>query len=70
MTSKYSNACLLSQGKNGSGKSTILAAIQVALGSNAKTTGRAKSLGDLVRREAPATAKAVVRVTLKNTGEK
>ena len=57
-----------SQGKNGSGKSTILAAIQVALGSNAKTTGRGKNLGELVRRGAPDTAKAIVRVTLKNTG--
>ena len=57
-----------SQGTNGSGKSTILAAIQVALGSNAKTTGRGKNLGELVRRGAPDTAKAIVRVTLKNTG--
>ena len=58
-----------SQGKNGSGKSTIVAAIKVVFGSNAKTTGRGNGLGDLVRRGPPATAKAIVRVTLKNFGQ-
>ncbi|CAB9514637.1 of chromosomes protein 6 [Seminavis robusta] len=59
-------------GRNGSGKSAILAAIQICLGANAKRTGRGRNLRDLVRKEAagrnPNTS-AKVRVTLLNGGE-
>mgnify|MGYP000565850637 CR=1 FL=1 len=37
-------------GANGSGKSAILAAIQICLGAQARKTGRAKTLKDLIRK--------------------
>jgi len=59
-------------GQNGSGKSAILAAIQICLGSNARRTHRASNVKDLVRKEAagnnPNTS-AKVRVTLLNGGD-
>lgn len=54
-------------GQNGSGKSAILAALQICLGAGAKRTNRARNLKDLVRREGGAT-QAKVRVTLLNRG--
>ncbi len=54
-------------GQNGSGKSAILAAIQICLGAGAKRTHRARNLKDLVRKEGNAQT-AKVRVTLLNKG--
>lgn len=58
-------------GQNGSGKSAILAAIQICLGAGARRTNRARNLKELVRKEttsgsAPSSAK--IRVTLLNRG--
>ena len=59
-------------GQNGSGKSAILAAIQICLGAGARRTHRARNIKDLVRKEAagnnPNTT-AKVRVTLLNEGD-
>jgi len=54
-------------GQNGSGKSAILTAIQICLGSGARRTNRARSLKELVRKDA-SSASAKVRVTLLNKG--
>ena len=57
-------------GQNGSGKSAVLAAIQVCLGAGARRTHRARSLKDLVRKEAGEHCTgAKVRVTLLNGGQ-
>ena len=56
-------------GQNGSGKSAVLAAIQVCLGAGARRTHRARNLRDLVRKEAGADCPgARLRVTLLNGG--
>ena len=56
-------------GQNGSGKSAILAAIQVCLGAGARRTHRARNLKDLVRKEAgEGCSGAKLRVTLLNKG--
>lgn len=58
-------------GQNGSGKSAILAAIQICLGAGARRTNRARNLKELVRKEASAGGTpscAKVRVTLLNHG--
>jgi len=57
-------------GQNGSGKSAILAALQICLGARASVTHRGDNLGGLVRRNATGghTATALVRVTLLNGG--
>ena len=56
-------------GQNGSGKSAILAAIQVCLGAGARRTHRARNLKDLVRKEAGSECSgAKLRVTLLNKG--
>ena len=52
-------------GANGSGKSAILAAMQICLGASAKQTHRGNKLGDLVREGSDATA---VVVKLVNEG--
>lgn len=54
-------------GQNGSGKSAILAAIQICLGAGARRTARARNLKDLVRKDSTA-GYAKVRVTLLNQG--
>lgn len=54
-------------GQNGSGKSAILAAIQICLGAGARRTNRARSLKDLVRKDTSSNC-AKVRVTLLNKG--
>jgi hypothetical protein len=59
-------------GQNGSGKSAVLAAIQICLGAGARRTNRARNLKDLVRKEATsgtAPAQAKIRVTLLNQGD-
>lgn len=59
-------------GQNGSGKSAVLAAIQICLGAGARRTNRARNLKDLVRKEAAsgnAPAQAKIRVTLLNEGD-
>jgi hypothetical protein len=59
-------------GQNGSGKSAVLAAIQICLGAGARRTNRARNLKDLVRKEASsgtAPAQAKIRVTLLNQGD-
>jgi chromosome segregation ATPase len=55
-------------GQNGSGKSAILAAIQICLGSGARRTNRARNLKDLVRKDASSCASARIQVTLLNGG--
>lgn len=56
-------------GQNGSGKSAILAAIQICLGAGARRTHRARNLKELIRKEAGAGASgAKVKVTLLNQG--
>jgi structural maintenance of chromosomes protein 6 len=59
-------------GQNGSGKSAILAAIQICLGAGARRTHRARNLKELIRKEtssgmAPSCAK--VQVKLLNRGD-
>lgn len=57
-------------GQNGSGKSAILAAIQICLGATAKRTNRARNLKELVRKDGGSVAThAKVRVTLLNGGD-
>ena len=57
-------------GQNGSGKSAILASIQICLGAGAKRTHRARNLKELIRKEAGMNcAGAKVRVTLYNQGD-
>jgi hypothetical protein len=53
-------------GRNGSGKSAIVAAIQLCLGSNARQTGRGSNLGKYIREGSE--ANAVLKVTLLNRG--
>jgi len=56
-------------GQNGSGKSAVLAAIQICLGAGARRTHRARNLKELVRKEAGEHCNgAKVRVTLLNKG--
>jgi hypothetical protein len=57
-------------GQNGSGKSAILAAIQICLGAGARRTHRARNLKDLVRKDAVANppTQAKIRVSLLNKG--
>lgn len=57
-------------GQNGSGKSAILAAVQICLGAKAGRTHRARNLKDLVRKDGgPDVTCARVRVTLTNGGD-
>lgn len=57
-------------GQNGSGKSAILAAIQICLGSGARPTHRAGNLKDLIRADGSRNqpTEAIVRVSLTNEG--
>jgi hypothetical protein len=57
-------------GDNGSGKSAILAAIQICLGATARRTGRGRNMRELVRdyNSANAPSLAKVRVSLANGG--
>ena len=56
-------------GQNGSGKSAILAAIQICLGAGARRTHRARNMKELVRKEAGSDCSgAKVRVSLWNKG--
>ena len=54
-------------GQNGSGKSAILAAIQICLGAGARRTHRARNIKDLVRKDSTG-QNAKIRVTLMNGG--
>ena len=57
-------------GQNGSGKSAILAAVQICLGAGARRTHRARNLKELVRKEAGENCNgAKVQVTLLNGGD-
>ena len=53
-------------GANGSGKSAVVAAIQLCLGANARTTGRASNLASFIREGS--NDPAIIRVTLHNDG--
>jgi len=53
-------------GANGAGKSAIVAALQLCLGVNARKTGRADSLGGLIRHGSD--GPAILRVALLNEG--
>nr|CCA25982.1 structural maintenance of chromosomes protein 6 puta [Albugo laibachii Nc14] len=53
-------------GENGSGKSAIIAAIQICLGASARSTHRGKSLKNLIRHGHD--GHALLRVTLRNDG--
>lgn len=57
-------------GQNGSGKSAILAAIQICLGAGARRTHRARNLKDLVRKDAASNAPncAKIQVSILNKG--
>jgi len=57
-------------GQNGSGKSAILAAIRICLGAAARSTGRGRSLQDLILKDAAGNAPsyAKIRVSLLNMG--
>jgi hypothetical protein len=58
-------------GENGSGKSAILAGIQICLGASARRTGRGRNLAALIRSSAGAGNQptcAKVRITLSNGG--
>jgi chromosome segregation ATPase len=55
-------------GQNGSGKSAILAAIQICLGAGARRTHRARNLAELIRKESNV-GQAKISVTLRNEGE-
>ena len=58
-------------GQNGSGKSAVLAAIQICLGAAARATNRARNLKDLIRSDAASGAmpsQAKIKVTLLNQG--
>eukprot|EP00536_Pseudo-nitzschia_multiseries_P000717 jgi/Psemu1/249877/estExt_Genewise1Plus.C_90057 len=55
-------------GQNGSGKSAILAALQICLGAGARRTNRARNMKDLVRKDSTSSC-ARVRVTLLNMGD-
>ena len=56
-------------GQNGSGKSAILAAIQICLGAGARRTHRARNLKELVRHESGPHATARVCVKILNEGD-
>jgi hypothetical protein len=60
-------------GQNGSGKSAVLAALQICLGAGARRTHRARNLKDLIRKGPGGVAdgqrNAKVRVTLYNEGD-
>lgn len=51
-------------GENGSGKSAIIAAIQICLGASARSTHRGKSIKNLIRHGHE--GHALVRITLRN----
>ncbi|ETV90947.1 hypothetical protein H310_14361 [Aphanomyces invadans] len=56
-------------GENGSGKSAIIAALQICLGASARTTHRGKSLKNLIRNsDGEQPRHALVRITLFNDG--
>ena len=55
-------------GQNGSGKSAILAAIQICLGAGARRTNRARNLKELVRKDSTGQC-AKIRVTVLNGGD-
>jgi chromosome segregation ATPase len=55
-------------GQNGSGKSAILAAIQICLGASARRTNRARNLKELVRKGSNGQC-AKIRVTVLNGGD-
>ena len=55
-------------GKNGSGKSAILAALQICLGGSTLATGRAGKMAEMVTKHSGAQY-AIVRVKLRNQGE-
>ena len=55
-------------GQNGSGKSAILAAIQICLGAGARKTNRARNLKELVRKDTTSNC-AKIRVTLLNKSD-
>jgi len=63
---KFNRRINFINGENGSGKSAILAALQICLGSSAKHTHRGNKLGDLVREGH--SGEAIVSVTLVNEG--
>ncbi|GLE11247.1 hypothetical protein PINS_up023601 [Pythium insidiosum] len=54
-------------GENGSGKSAIIAAIQICLGASARSTHRGKSIKNLIRHGHD--GNALVRITLRNDGK-
>jgi chromosome segregation ATPase len=53
-------------GHNGSGKSAVLSALQICLGSRAGATNRGQSLKELIKQD---TERATLRVRIKNQGE-
>lgn len=67
-TIKFNRNVNFVTGANGSGKSAIVAAIQLCLGASAKTTGRGSSARSFIR-DGTKNNHCIVRVTLRNQGQ-
>lgn len=65
-TAKFGRHMNFITGRNGSGKSAIVSAVQLCLGATARTTGRGTNLGSFIREGSD--GPAIAQVTLLNEG--